>query len=418
MKREHYDVIVVGGGAAGFAAAIGAKKAGSRVLLIERNGSLGGQATNANVASYCGFFTHEENEIQIVLGVGEELLQKLKEIGYYDHHSKSPAGNAIVTLDIEATKLAFDLLAEDYGLEYLLHCYVTGVRMNEEGTKIQAVICTDDEGTYEFTADAFVDASGDANLGYMAGAEYRFGDGNGGAYMSTRAVNIGYVDPAVKFKPALIKEAMQKAREAGIGPLTKDTGIVFRIREDSVIALLPSAAVPALDAKTLTACEVDTRKQEYAYLEAFRRFMLGMEKARIISGGANMGIRDTRHLLGEYILTAEDVLNGVKQEDSIACGAWPCEMHTKLNEMATYMYVPEGDWYNIPLRCLAVKGIENLWSAGRTISADPVAFASVRVMGIGFATGHAAGVAAAYTKEKRPDYRSVQKELIRQNAKI
>ena len=131
-----------------------------------------------------------------------------------------------------------------------------------------------------------------------------------------------------------------------------------------------------------------------------------------------MGIRDTRHLNCEYTLTEDDVVNAVKQPDSIACGAWPCEMHKELNAMAEYKYVKEDDWYNIPLRCLKVQNIRNLWAAGRTISADHTAFASIRVMGIGFATGHAAGVAAAFTKESIPDAETVQKELIRQNAKI
>ena len=414
--KERYDVIVFGGGAAGFAAALGAKKAGADVLLIERAGCLGGQATNSNVASYCGFFTREENEKQIVFGIGDEVLQKLHEMGYYDHHRKSPVGNSIVVLDMEATKLAFDLLAEDYGLKYLLHCRVISAETNEAGTKILSVTCVDDENTYEFSADSFVDASGDANLGYMANAPFRFGDGKGGSYMSTRAVQFGRVDASLKFSPAKVEEAIKKAKTEGIAPLTKESGIVFRVSEDSVIALLPSTAVPSLDAKTLTQCEVYTRKQEYAYLEAFRKYFPGMEKAVILSGGAKMGIRDTRHLLGEYTLTADDVLNAAKQEDSIACGAWPCEMHTQINKMAEYMFVKDGGYYNISLRCLKVQKLENLWSAGRTISADPVAFASIRVMGIGFATGHAAGVAAAFTKDSSPSVQKVQQELLRQNA--
>ena len=417
-RKGHYDVIVVGGGAAGLAAAIGAKKAGSKVLMIERSGCLGGQATNASVLSYCGFFNRGEHVQQVVYGVGDEILQKLKQLGYYDQPVASPAGNIIVNLDLEATKYAFELLAAEYGLEYLLHCRVIAAGLNETKDRIVSVTCVDDEGQYEFTADAFVDASGDANLGYLAGAPYVYGDGKGGAFMSTRVLHMSHVGPEAVFRPALVKEAILKAKADGMTGFTKETGIICRIKDDEVIALLPSAAVPSLDAEILTKCEADTRRQEYVYLEAFRKYFPGMQNARIVSGGASMGIRDTRHLVGEYTLTEDDVVNAVKQPDSVGCGAWPCEMHKQLNEMAEYKYVKEDDWYNIPLRCLKVKNIRNLWAAGRTISADHTAFASIRVMGIGFATGHAAGVAAAFTKENIPDAETVQKELIRQNAKI
>lgn len=118
-RKREYDIIVVGGGAAGLAAAIGAKKAGASCLLIERNGSFGGEATNSNVASYCGFFTRGQKEPQqIVRGIGDEVLQELKEMGFYDGYKLSPVRNAIVTLDIEATKVAFDRLVDKYELDY------------------------------------------------------------------------------------------------------------------------------------------------------------------------------------------------------------------------------------------------------------------------------------------------------------
>ena len=418
MKKDrHYDVIVVGGGAAGLAAAIGAKQAGASVLLLERYGSLGGQATHANVLSYCGFFTREAEPKQLVFGAGDMLLKKLASMGLYNGPRISPAGNAIAILDHEATKLAFDLLAEDCGIECLLHCCVTGARTDGAG-KILSVICSDDAGGYEISADAFVDASGDANLGFLAGAPLRFGDGKGGSYMSTRAVRFGGVRPGSRFSPAMVKEAVLKGKSEGLSHITKETGMVLTLMNGEALAILPSAAVPSLDAETLTAVERDTRKQEYDYLEAFRRHLPGMEDAYIISGGDVMGLRDTRHLECEYTLTGDDVLGAVKQEDGIACGAWPCEMHKGLNEMAEYMYLPDGEHYDIPLRSLKVKGMKNLWAAGRTIGADPVAFASVRVMGIGFATGQAAGVAAALSKGGEPDAGFVRAELERQGAKL
>ena len=110
-------------------------------------------------------------------------------------------------------------------------------------------------------------------------------------------------------------------------------------------------------------------------------------------------------------------MDAVKQEDAVACGAWPCEMHNKLTSMLSYQFIKDDDYYGIPLRAITSKNIHNLYAAGRTVSADPVAFASVRVMGTGFATGHAAGVAAACkAKDPNAGYPEICAELLRQNA--
>lgn len=237
--------------------------------------------------------------------------------------------------------------------------------------------------------------------------------------MSTRVMRIDHVAPDVTFTPAQLETAFLQAKKDGFTHLTKESGIVIRTHEDTVAAVLPSVEVPALDAETLTRCEVDTRRQCYEYMEAFHKYYPGMEQARLVWTGNYLGLRDTRHLLGEYTLTGDDVLNAVKQKDSIARGAWPCEMHTDKNKMANYLFVKNDDYYEIPLRCLKVQKLKNLWSAGRTVSADHIAFASVRVMGTGFATGHAAGVAAALTGRKDAyDTEAIRAELNRQNARI
>lgn len=237
--------------------------------------------------------------------------------------------------------------------------------------------------------------------------------------MSTRVLRIDHVDPKARFAPQLLEKAMLQAKADGFSHLTKESGIVFRSHEDTVAAILPSVEVPALDAETLTRCEVDTRRQGMEYIAAFRKYFPGMENARLVWSGNYFGMRDTRHLLGEYTLTGDDVLNAVKQNDAVARGAWPCEMHIEKNKMAQYLFVRDDGYYEIPLRCLNVQKVKNLWSAGRALSADHVAFASVRVMGIGFGTGHAAGVAAALTgRNDTYDVTAIRAELNRQNARI
>lgn len=419
MKNmQNYDVIVVGGGAAGVAAAVGAVQAGASCLLVERNGSLGGQATNANVASYCGFFTHSDPPQQIVKGVGQQVLDLLAQLGAYDGYKLSSVNNAIVTLDEEALKYALDLLVQKHpSLKLLLHCRLIGAQTDPETGVIRSIRCVDDEGAYEFYSKAFVDASGDGNLAHLAGAECRFGDGRGGGYFSTKMMRIDHVGPEAKFAPAILEKALQRAKADGLSHLTKESGIVFRTAPDTAYAILPSVIVPALDAETLTACEQNTRAQCQEYIAAFRKYLPGMEHCRLVSSGYKLGLRDTRHLVGQYTLTGQDVLEGVKQPDGVARGSWPCEMHTDINKIAQYLWVKDDGYYDIPLRCLKSRSTANLWGAGRLVSADPVAFASVRVMGTGFATGHAAGVAAALSV-LQPDAGTaeIQAELRRQGA--
>ena len=196
---------------------------------------------------------------------------------------------------------------------------------------------------------------------------------------------------------------------------TGDVTNLGRGGSDYTAALIAAA----LNAETLTACEMNTRAQCQEYVAAFRKYLPGMEHCRLVSSGYKLGIRDTRHLVGEHILTAEEVLGAVKQPDTIARGAWPCEMHTDINRMADYLWVKDDGYYDIPLRCLKSRSTANLWGAGRLVSADAVAFASVRVMGIGFATGQAAGVAAAFLAAGRgTPVSEIQAELRRQGACI
>ena len=162
-----------------------------------------------------------------------------------------------------------------------------------------------------------------------------------------------------------------------------------------------------------------TRGQAIYYLEAFRRFMPGMEKAELTMIGPSIGFRETRRLAGKYMLTADDVLSRKKSPEGIARGGWKPEIHSSLNEAATYLDVPGASYYDIPLGCLQSVDTGNLYGAGRLICADSQAMAASRVMGTCLATGHAAGVAAAVQGETgHADAETVRAELVRQGAMI
>ncbi|MDU1909590.1 FAD-dependent oxidoreductase [Fusobacterium sp.] len=417
MKRNlKYDVVVVGGGSAGIAAAIGAKKSGKSVILIERSSFLGGQATNANVASYCGFFTHGKEPQQIIGGVGQMLLEKLAALGKYNGYKISTMGNAIIPLESESLKFALDELITENEVDVLLYC--TLIKAYTKENKIISIECIDDEGNLFIEGSSFVDASGDGNLAYLAGAEIVFGNPGGTIQMATSVMRIGNFDMNLDLSPEVIKKAVTSAKRDGFKNISKDSGIIFKTESDG-FAILPSVKVDSLDCKTLTACEINTRKQAHKYMEIFQKYIPGMENCTLITTGPKLGIRETRHIIGKYTLTGNEVLNAVKNKNSIARGAWPCENHKKAEKMAEYMWVKDDDYYDIPIDILISKNISNLWSAGRTVSSDPIAFASVRVMGISFGTGHAAGVGAAYMAEHNDiNVQDIREELKKQGAFI
>ena len=392
MKRFFsYDVVVVGGGSAGIAAAIGASQAGAKTILIERNPYFGGQVTHSNVASYCGFFTHGQNPKQIVGGVGNMVLEKLKEIGEYNGYTISPVGNAIVILEPEAVKFALDELLTESEVDILLHSQVIDV--TKEDNKIISIECLDDEGRFTVEGKMFVDATGDANLAYLADIETVFGDGKGSSQLATLMMRIDHISENVSFNPSILKDAINAAKADGMKYLTKETGLVVRkdAKTDYAYAVLPSIKVDALDAKTLTEAEMNVRRQAQDYIKAFRKFMPGMEKCTLTQTGPKIGIRESRRIVGEYTLTVNDVVTSRKDESTIARGAWPIERHVNPDKMAEYIYVPDDTFYDIPIGVIKPKASTNLWCGGRTVSTDSVAFASVRVMGPAFATGHGNG---------------------------
>lgn len=411
------DVAVVGGGSAGIAAAFGAAAAGANVLLLERDACFGGQATNANVAFYCGFFTNGNPPVQSVKGIGSLVLEKLASVGEYDGPMLSPAGNTIVVFDPEALKYVLDCMVQESGFRFLLYSRVIGA--TRDGDRLVSLECVDDEGRFEVTANAFVDASGDASLAYLSGAKTVFGSEDGTAQFATMMLRIDGIAPDAPMAPDDLYKALSRAKAEGYH-ITKEKGLLMRrSTKDSAYGILPSVAVKALDAKTLTDAEMDVRRQARDYVRAFRDYIPGMENCRLTATGPRLGLRETRRIIGKETITQGDVFAAAKRTDSIARGSWQPELHAKLETMADYLGERGDRYFSIPLGALMPVNTANLWCGGRTISVDKVAFSSVRVMGTGFATGHAAGVAAAlYSLTNQVETAQIQSELVRQNALI
>lgn len=411
------DVAVVGGGMAGVAASIGAAATGAQTVLIERNPYLGGIGTHSGVASFCGFYSGEEIPRQIVGGVGQKVLDGLTGIGEDVTPEKTMSGGSIINYDIEALKYVLDQLVLKNRVKLLLEARAIEVHRNSN--RLTEIVCIDDEGIFTISAKNYVDTTGDAAVAYLAGHPTEYGDESGNVQMSTLEMRLGGVSRDLKAGIEDVERALRKAREEGYGPMTKMSAPVWFNKKGDIVALtLPNYALHALDTESLTRAAYETRELARVYARALRDFMPGMENSFLLSTGPRIGIRESRRVVCRKLLSfREAVSGGGSIDDRIGWAGWPIEIHDRLDSMSTYLDMKEGFCYGIPLDCLKAQELDNLWCAGRDIFADHETLASVRVMGTGFVTGHAAGVAAALTNEDGTcDTAMIQKELVRQGA--
>ncbi|MFS0574086.1 FAD-dependent oxidoreductase [Sporosarcina sp. 179-K 3D1 HS] len=417
-RKDQYDVLVVGGGSAGIAAAVGASRSGAKTIIIEKNPYFGGALTNSSVLTICGMYSRKDPMERVVGGVGNEILDMVKAMGMSrGPYRSNTTKNIGVIVDPEAAKFAFDEIIRTSNVTPLLHTKVT--KVEKSGDNIQSVECLDHNGPFTVEAKTFIDASGEADLTALAGGDVQVGNADGELQIGTLVMRIGGVPETVDLNPELVHQAIMKAKDEGV-QLTKEKGPMIRLPySHDILAIFADVAVNGLDSSSLTEAELVTREQAWRYIETFKKYIPGFESAYLVQTGPSLGIRETRHVLGEYTLTAEDVIEGRKHSDVVALGGWPIEIHAGPGKPPIYKSIRDDAHYEIPLRSLKEKSISNLWCAGRIISCDPTAFASARVMGTGFATGHAAGVAAAYyTLHGNQNVHAIQQELIRQEAII
>ncbi|MFD4407168.1 FAD-dependent oxidoreductase [Nocardia sp. NPDC058499] len=410
---EHVDVVVVGGGAGGIAAAVGAARSGARVRLIERYPFLGGAATNSSVLTFCGFFdqTHET----VVAGVGGEVLDRLRARGVYAEKVMGWTGNRIVLLDAETTKIVCDEIVADAGVETRLHSTLIGAT-RRDGV-ITEVELAHRGGTERLTADAFIDASGDGALLALAGAAVRTVD-LADRQTNTLACRFGGVAEDADLSTDGMRAAVAAYNQETGAELPRDHGIAVRLPvTGEVMALLVDEHFDTLDAEQSSAAEAGARAQSWRYLDAMRKGMAGWQQAYLVTSGPQIGIRESRRLVGKTMITADDVRRARKRPDeSIGRCGWPIEDHAGPG-VTHYEEIDGGRWYDVPYDAIRCADTGNVWGVGRLTSSDDEAFASVRVMGTAFATGHAAGIAAAqYSEGRRHDLPGIRRALLAQGA--
>ncbi len=395
MEAPQYDVAVVGGGSAGTAAAIAAARCGALTILLEKGPCLGGAATLRNVLTYCGLYTLGDEPRRAVLGVAEEVMAGLRKLGAVTGPQRHRG--VFVVFDPEAVKLVLDSLCAEAGVQVMFNAFVCGATRTDG--RIVDLRWQDHGGEHTIRARAFVDASGEGDLAQFAGAATRYGN-DGAVNLGTLATRLGGIPRDVVVTADQLTAAVQAAKAAGREPLSKDRSVLTRLPlSGDLVCYLASEDYDPRDAKSQSAAERRGRQQAWAYLEVIRS-LPGCANAWLVSTGPEFGTREARHIEAVHRLAWQDVVEGRPQPDSIALGAWGVEWHDRTTLQSSFIYPPGKTAYEIPLRCLISRDTENLFAAGRVVDADRQAGASLRVMGTAFATGQAAGVAAAMLADR------------------
>jgi hypothetical protein len=420
-----YEVAVLGGGPAGIAAAAAAARAGRRTLLIERYGFLGGMGTAAGVTNFCGLHANVHGEMhRVVQGIATDLLGRIDRLGGLNAPHLILGKILAQAYDTAAYKIAADDLLASHHVDVLFHALGAGVVMHD-ARRINALMIETKAGRQAVLADIFVDCSGDGDLAAWAGARYEVGDSNGSMLYPSMMFRLNGIDPekagdAWRTIPAL----MEAAEASGTHRFPRKAAIVRPQRSliewrvnFTQLARADGTAINGLEPDDLTRGEIEGRRQAVDAFN-FLRTVPGFEKSYIVDLPPQLGIRETRRIVGGYMLSGEDVLGCASFEDSIGVNGWPMESHVAGDVIFKFPPIPESRGFNeLPYRMLIPEGLDNLLVAGRCASMTHDGQSAARVSGACFAMGEAAGTAAALALDGNAMPRDVAVQTLQQKLK-
>jgi len=404
------DVAVIGGGVAGLSAAVSAARAGAETSLIESYGFLGGSAT----AGLVGRFQvgPDVNGSPVIEGLYREICGRLEAYDAFRDDLFDPEMMRYVAFD----------LCEESGVRLLLRGTVYEV--DAADGHVNSVSFTTKQGPGHIEAHTYVDATGDGTLSALAGAQYEIGrDSDGRAQPMTLIFQLGNIDQE-RLKTADWDRLSAKFKEEIEGMAYRSRIFYYEWTEGTLGFVMShvSGANP-LDVDELTKAEIKSRRQALAVLQFFRKHVPGCERCILAPTAAEIGIRESRRIVGDYVLTRQDVLGARKFEDSIGCSTSWIDMHNPEGMGVLHELIIPDDWFEIPFRSLIVKGLDNLLVAGRCMSATHEAQGAIREMPTCIEVGQGAGVAAALSAKNGIQVRELnikilQKELAAQGVKL
>lgn len=435
------DVVVIGGGAAGICAAIAAARNGADTLLVEQRGFLGGAATYG--LPLLGF--HDFQDQQIVKGIAQEIVDELIALGGCTGHIPTPETHhpTYCLIDPEAMKYVALKLVTEAGAERLLHTFAVDVVVQND--VLRGVVVASKSGIQQVRSKIVVDASGDADIAARAGVPCEKGDPETGLMQAmTLEFRMGNVDlDAVighineglvmttwpgEERPRLLRAQgdftpwAEAVKREGLFDDPRHKIWVNSFRPGEVnINTTRIVGYDGSDAWDLSRAEIEGREQMMAVVRFLQKYVPGFESSYLISSASQIGVRETRRIVGKYTLTEDDVISGRRFDDGVACGAYPIDIHDPTGERWLVRYVKDGGYYQIPYRCTLPCDIGGILVAGRCISTTHGAQGSTRVMATCMAVGHAVGLAAAMAAARdglpqNVDVRHLQERLITEGA--
>ena len=388
--RHDVDIFVAGGGPAGVTAAVTAARMGNSVFLAEAMGCLGGLGTSGGVPAFMQF---TDGENFLAGGIGREIHDKNVELG--------KVGNSIKA---EVLKEIYEDLMTAAGVKFTYFTHLIDVIKTDKTNNVETAILASKSGIYGVKAKIFIDGTGDGDLAAMAGATYEKGDENGVMMPGTLCSLWAGID----WSRVDLREQSGKLEQAFNDNIftDKDRHLsgMWRVGDTAGGGNIGHAyGVDGTDEASLTKAFIEQRKKLNQYQIYYRNYLTGFENASIVSTGSIMGIRETRRIIGDYILNLEDFKSRAVFDDEIGRYSYPVDIHPSspdvekynafLEEFHNFRY-GKGESYGIPYRILTPKGLDNVLVAGRCVSTDRYLQGSIRVMPGCYITGQAVGAAA------------------------